>query len=127
MHILSRGSLTGFKQSSANGYGGEVAAFYGLDLSHSLTSESVAKQLGDAAWRKKNAGVYYFDVRKGKAGHVGFLVIREGDVRQVHFSGLKAFNGLADNTDFLDTFLKASKYKKEAKITLYKVVRIKKK
>ena len=81
---------------------------------------SVKQDRSNRANRKSLAGVYLFELtREGvpnKDGvgvhraHVGFLVISEAKVRQIHFSALRHYKGYADDTAFFEKFVDESCY-----------------
>jgi len=81
-------------------YGDEIAAHFKLGPA----IETSAADIDDAARIKKlvgektlvAGGLYFFNVRNGKEGHVGFVRVSEnGGLEQWHYSGLKSYHGLA--------------------------------
>ena len=76
-------------------YGDQIAMYMGLGPAVVLP----ASAFNDAASVKKSktkSGLYLFMARKDAEGHVGFVRIRDdGQAIQSHFSGLKAYQGLA--------------------------------
>lgn len=129
LHALVKGSLAGFQPRKANGKGNEVAALYGLSATLASPTNDLIKNIVDATWREKNAGVYYFDLRIPKDGHVGFLVITKDGATATHFSGSKTKDkpngGLAaQDAAAFATYIEKSRYKLDAKgtITLYRIV-----
>lgn len=129
LHALVRGSLAGFEPTKVNGFGDQVAEFYGLSAALSSPTKDLIKNIVDATWREAKAGVYYFDLRIPTDGHVGFLVITKDGATATHFSGgkteTKPNGGLAtQDAAAFATYIEKSRYKPDAKgtITLYRIV-----
>ncbi len=81
-------------------FGDQIALHFGLKgpvkLSPAMgqSKNTVAQEV--TAGRLKNDGLYFFNVRKEEEGHVGFIRIRkDGSLEQWHYSGMKAYKGLA--------------------------------
>lgn len=95
-------------------YGGIMAKKFGLDeiaklQPFFLESKERTKILIDSAQVKAGA-LYYFNIRNGAAGHVGFLRFSAtGEIQQYHYSGMDAYKGFAKG-DFRKWFF-GSQYK----------------
>jgi hypothetical protein len=83
-------------------YGGWIAGHFGLTFQVSLPAADIndatkiSSLLAETNASKPHlrAGLYFFDVRAGRAGHVGFLQIQSnGTLAQSHYSQIP--NGLA--------------------------------
>ena len=130
LHHLQHGDFKAIDNKVHQQFGGEpLAKHYQLASKVPLEStEDFKKRLAGAT--RPADGVYLFEIRgeytktsdgkKVPQAHVGFLVISKDDVRQVHFSGLKKYGGMADDKDFFG-FVDASQYKQDAKVQLWLV------
>ncbi|MEM7474857.1 MAG: hypothetical protein AAF483_07685 [Planctomycetota bacterium] len=104
-------------------YGDEIAKHFGLRPAAKVSAADLCKKqtvlrLVESGRLKKN-GLYLFDTRNGKAGHVGFLRIKsDGSVIQSHYSGMKQYNGLASGE--FSNWLTNSQYRKQ-QIQLFQI------
>ncbi|HAL72124.1 MAG TPA: hypothetical protein DCP71_10170 [Verrucomicrobiales bacterium] len=92
-------------------YGDEAAKLMGFTLTGS-------KSAADWQAAPPAKGLYFFNVRKEAAGHVGFIEIDGKAWNQHHYSGLSSINGYASGSFF--NWLSQSQYKGHV-IELYKV------
>jgi hypothetical protein len=80
-------------------YGDAIAAHFQLGAAIQISPAQVADQ---SETRRlvdekvlKSGGLYFFNVRNGRAGHVGFVRLNsDGKFEQWNYSGLKAYRGL---------------------------------
>jgi hypothetical protein len=135
VHRLQKGSFQGISTKVHQEFGGKpLARHYGLEQARSTTATEFLADMADKSKRKAAAGVYLFELdgeallEGGKTeprAHVGFLLIAETKVRQVHFSGLKKYQGLADDERFHEfvegSLYKDAKGKKATTLTLWKL------
>jgi len=104
-------------------YGDVIARNFGLKSAgrfraSSLLSVKATRKLMASGKLKPN-GLYLFNVRRGKQGHVGFLRVKQdGRLIQSHYSGMKQYNGLA--TGDFRRWLRASRYRTEP-IQLFRI------
>lgn len=91
--------LTHYDHTLHQPYGDEFARKVGLRLSWTgkaalLSVTQQTRSLISAG--KLEPGWYFFNIRKGVNGHVGFIQIKsDGEVAQSHYSSLKPWNGRA--------------------------------
>lgn len=97
-----------------------VQAVYGDEAAKKLGLKKLgSKTLFEWGKSKPADGLYFFNTRKGKAGHVGFIEIKNGQPWiQHHYSELKKYNGYAGG--LFSTWYLNSKYRKSA-IELYPI------
>lgn len=96
-----------------------VQMVYGDEGAKKLGFSSVGSKTGED-WKNNppSDGLYWFYVRKGVDGHVGFIDVKAGKLNQHHYSSMKKYNGYASG-EFSDWY-PASQYKAE-KVELFKV------
>src|SRR5262249_47005817 len=104
-------------------YGDAIAAHFHLGPA----VEASADDLLDSAKTRKlldekklnPEGLYFFNIRRGIEGHVGFIRVRaDGELEQWQYSGLNTYRGLA--TGDFRKWKSASKYDKQP-VELYLV------
>jgi len=137
LHFVQNGSFKGISYTVHQGFGGQpIAEFYKLQQTKSEAVSEFFKSMKKPEERRTLAGVYLFELngqellKDGKTkdhAHVGFLAISEEKVRQVHFSGKKKYQGLA-NDDQFEEFVEGSLYKdadakKPTTLTLWRVTK----
>jgi len=84
-----------------------IQQIYGDEAASKLGFKKIGSK-GRQEWRDAGLepglyffNVYFFNVRRGKAGHVGLIEVQKGGVwKQHHYSGLKKYNGYASGNFF---------------------------
>lgn len=80
-------------------HGFKIAAHFGQEQHTSLSRAELASTSQIKSRLERGTlkpGLYFFNVRKDSAGHVGFVRVRkDGTLVQSHYSGMRQYNGLA--------------------------------
>jgi hypothetical protein len=103
-------------------YGDKIAAAHGLAVAAKVGDVPALATAETVEALKLSDGVYFFDFRRGKGGHVGFVIVEKLKVvEQYHFTCQSPSDGLCVPSEFWN-WLKSSKYNhKDASATFYKV------
>ena len=120
LHRILRGTFRGFSQGKVNGYGHTVAAYHRLKKSYQSSTPKFLENAKKADWRKVYAGVYFFDLRRGKLGHIGFAVVGPNGIRHVQMS-MTHKPGPLDDADFAKYLSNTTYAKQDGTVTLYRL------